>query len=237
MEPDCCHRAPARLRARPRRRGSDGRSTAPCRLVVAVACALVLLAGCAGAEDAGKPDVAATSTTPGSPPATDTSPTTLADEAGPGGIDPLAGASTATITAAATNPETALLRAVRVARHEGYDRIVFEFANVLPGYRVGYVQRPVRADGSGEEITVDGAHVMEAVFENALDADLSQESAPRTYTGPDRLRPATPEVVELARVGGFEGLLTWIVGVRDRVEFRVITLATPPRVVIDLRNH
>jgi hypothetical protein len=235
MEPDFCHSAPTCLRAGPARAGSQGRPSAPWRL--AVACALTLLAGCAGAEDPGPPEVGPTSTTPGSLPTPGSAPTILADEAGSAGIDPLTGASTATITAAATNRETALLRAVRVARHEGYDRVVFEFANVLPGYRVGYVQRPVRADGSGEEVTVDGAHVMEAVFENALDADLSRESAPRTYTGPDRLRPATPEVVELVRVGGFEGLLTWVIGVRDRVDFRITTLSSPPRVVIDLRNH
>ena len=213
------------------------------RLGAAVVCALALLGACGGGGGTGAPAPTSTSTststtTAGGAGAPDASPTTTrADEAGAGGIDPLRSASTATVTVAATNRDTALLRAVRAARHEGYDRVVFEFANVLPGYRIGYVPRPVLADGSGAEVGVDGAHMVQVVFENALDADLSQESAPKTYTGPDRLRPGTPEVVELVRVGGFEGRLTWAIGLRDRVDFRVTTLASPPRVVVDVRNH
>lgn len=176
----------------------------------------------------------ATTTTAAAPGATTT---TKADEAGGGGIDPLTGASTATKSVAATNTETALLNAVRAARHEGYDRVVFEFRNVLPGYQIGYVDRPVRADGSGDEVTVAGDHVVVARFENALDADLTQESAPLTYTGPQRFSPGTPEVIELVRTGGSEGVLTWAVGLHDRVDFRVFTLMSPPRVVIDFRNH
>ena len=195
--------------------------------------------GACGGEPGGSQQAPATSTSTTAAPAPEPGgpTTTRADEAGPGGIDPLAGASTRTVTVAATNRDTALLRAVRAARHEGYDRIVFEFANVLPGYRVGYATRPVLADGSGAEVAVEGAHVMELVFENALDADLSKESAPRTYTGPDRIRPGTPEVVELVRTGGFEGKLSWVAGLRDRVDFRVTTLSSPPRVVVDVRNH
>jgi hypothetical protein len=153
------------------------------------------------------------------------------------GIDPLAGASTRPVTAAATNRATALLADVRAARHEGYDRVVFEFRNELPGYSVRYVRPPVHADGSGDVVPVDGDFVVEVRMENALDADLSKPSAPLTYTGPRRLAPATPVVAELARTGGFEGVLTWVVGLRDRVGFRVTTLQSPPRLVVDFRNH
>ena len=38
----------------------------------------------------------------------------------------------------ATNRDTALLTDVRAARHEGYDRVVFEFRNAVPGYDVRY---------------------------------------------------------------------------------------------------
>lgn len=154
-----------------------------------------------------------------------------------GGIDSMEGASTAPATVPATNEETALLTGVRAARHEGYDRVVFAFRNALPGYDVRYTERPVLADGSGAEVSVDGAHVVRVRMQSALDADLSIESAPRTYLGPDRLSPGLPEVVELVRTGGFEGVLTWVVGLNDRVDFRVTTLAEPPRLVIDFRNH
>ena len=153
------------------------------------------------------------------------------------GIDPMDDASTDPVTVPATNTETALLTDVRAARHEGYDRVVFEFGNVLPGYDVRYVEKPVHQDGSGLVVPVAGTYVVQVRMENALDADLTQESAPLTYTGPQRFSPGTPEVVELVRTGGFEAVLTWVVGLNDRVDFRVLTLQGPPRLVVDFRNH
>jgi hypothetical protein len=61
--------------------------------------------------------------------------------------------------------------------------------------------------------------------------------APRTYYSPLPISPSTPEVTQLVRTGGFEDVLTWVVGVRDRVDFRVMTLRNPVRIVIDFRNH
>jgi hypothetical protein len=163
--------------------------------------------------------------------------TTVAQTGTVDGIDPMDEASTDPVTVPATNEETALLTDVRAARHEGYDRVVFEFRNVLPGYDVRYVEKPVHADASGLVVPVAGTHVVQVRMENALDADLTQESAPPTYTGPQRFSPGTPEVVELVRTGGFEAVLTWVAGLNDRVDFRVLTLQGPPRLVVDFRNH
>lgn len=173
----------------------------------------------------------ATTTTTTTPPGTTTAPGTTT------GIDPLTGAGTEPVVVKATNAKTALLTDVRVARHEGYDRVVLQFRDALPGYDVRYVSRPVHQDGSGREVTVAGASVVQIRMENALDADLEQSGSPMTYTGPTRLSPGTPEVAELARIGGFENVLTWVAGLRDRVDFRVSTLADPPRLIVDFRNH
>lgn len=155
-----------------------------------------------------------------------------------GGIDPMDDASTTPVSVApAATDGHALLTDVRAARHEGFDRVVFEFANATPGYLVEYVAEPVHADGSGEEVAVDGEHVLLVRMENASGADLSKEEAPQTYTGPTRFDPGTPEVAELVRVGDFEGVLTWAIGVRDRVAFRVTTLGGPPRLIVDVQNH
>jgi hypothetical protein len=86
-------------------------------------------------------------------------------------------------------------------------------------------------------VTVAGGSVAQIRMENALDADLTQPDAPLTYTGPTRISPGTPEVVELVRTGGFENVLTWVVGLHDRVDFRVSTLQDPPRLIVDFRNH
>jgi hypothetical protein len=147
---------------------------------------------------------------------------------------PLKNASTDPVTVAPTATETALLTDVRVAAHDGYERIVFEFRNVLPGYDVRYVEPPVVADGSGDEVPVDGAAILQIRMENALDADLTQESAPATYTGPTRLSPDTPTIEELVRTGGFEAVLTWVAGLSEERPFTVTTLGAPDRIVIDV---
>ena len=111
---------------------------------------------------------------------------------------------------------------------------MFEFRNGVPGYDVRYVEPPVLADGSGEEVAVAGAAVLLVRMEPALDADLTQESAPETYTGPTRFSPDTTAVVELVRIGGFEAVLTWAIGVEGKQPFRVTQLESPARIVIDI---
>ncbi|HEU4703612.1 MAG TPA: hypothetical protein VFS37_14110 [Conexibacter sp.] len=175
--------------------------------------------------------------TPATTPSTATAPTPTTTTPPKGGIDPMADASTRPVHVPATEAETALLTAVRAARHEGYDRVVFQFRNALPGYDVRYVSPPVRQDASGRIVPIAGSAVVRIRMEPALDADLSQASAPLTYTGPQRFKPGTPELVELARAGGFEGVLTWVAGLRDPVDFRVRTLVAPPRLIVDFRNH
>lgn len=193
--------------------------------VRAAACVLAscatLASGCGGGDE---------------PAATTAAPVTTATSE-PTSIDALEGASDQPVVEPAANSETALLTAVRAARHEGYDRVVFEFANAVPGYDIRYARGPVRADGSGARVDVAGGQVVVVRLENALDADLSTPEARMTYTGPQRFAPGTPQVAELARVGGFEGVLTWAVGLTDRVEYRVTTLHGPPRLVIDFRNR
>ncbi len=180
------------------------------RLLALMVAALVV-AGCSGKDD--------------EPPAS---------TVGTGAAAGLEGASTTSVTAPSAIAVVAHMTDVRVARHEGYDRVVFTFANGLPGYDVGYVERPVIADGSGEEVSVYGAAVLRVRMEPALDADLTKAAAPRTYTGPNRFSPDGAVVSELVRTGGFEAVLVWAVGVDGERPFRVTTLTEPPRIVIDL---
>jgi len=124
---------------------------------------------------------------------------------------------------------------VRLAGNNGFDRVVLEFADRVPGYTVGYQLLPAHADGSGAEIPLPGANAMAKVSLNpATGAGWSGDT--RTYFGPSTVAANTTEVTEVKSAGDFEAVLTWVVGLRDKVPFRVLVLDGPPRLVIDFQH-
>jgi hypothetical protein len=156
------------------------------------------------------------------------------------GIDTLEGAGTDPVTGSATGAGTALLERIGVARHEGYDRVVVQFRNHLPGYRVEYQDGPFAEDGSGNPVDVVGDAFVVVRMEPASGFDLTTGEGQLVYKGPKRISGAdagTSVVHELVRLGDFEAVLTWAIGLEERVDFRVLTLTDPARLVIDFRNH
>lgn len=172
----------------------------------------------------GVPAASTTSTSRPSPSSAGTAPTTTA---------PFAGTTDPTTIPAGRG--TALLTAVRSGVQPGYDRVVFEFDGTgLPGVAVAYTPRPIRADASGDEVAIEGDAVLVVRMSPAAGVDLSGNTAIITYTGPTRLAPRQANVVEIVRTGDFEGVLTWAIGLRARTAYRVLTLESPSRVVIDI---
>lgn len=146
----------------------------------------------------------------------------------------LDGASTTPVSVPAGSAR-ALLKDVRSDHHPGFDRVVFEFESLLPGYEVKYMPRPVVEDGSGRTVEVAGAAVLHVRMENASGADLLGEKVRQTYTGANRIAPTgTTAVKELVRVGDFEAVLSWAVGVTSEAPFKVSALASPARLVVDV---
>jgi hypothetical protein len=189
---------------------------------------LVVLSGCGDSTKSSEPGGS------GSLPA----PTPTTTETG--GIDPMEGASTTPVEGNASGSETALLTRVAVGRHEGYDRVVFEFQNDLPGYRISYVQPPLKEDGSGKPVQIKGDYVVMVRMEPASGFDLNTGEGVMVYKGPKRisgLSAGTGVVQELVRTGDFEAVLSWAVGLSDKVDFRVRTATSPARLIVDFRNH
>jgi hypothetical protein len=153
------------------------------------------------------------------------------------GIDPMDDGGLDPVSGEGSGGGVSFLSDVRAARHEGYDRVVFEFENSLPGYDVGYQDPPIIQDGSGEEVTIDGSAYLVVRMEPASAVDMEGEELREVYTGPNRVVADTPEVTEIVRTGDFEAVATWVIGSADRVNFRVIELDSPPRLIIDLQNH
>ena len=152
------------------------------------------------------------------------------------GAPPTTSAATTPVSVAPTSP-TAHLVAVRVARQQGADRIVFEFSERVPGYKVGYSPKPV-VGTSGKEVPLAGPVALVVRMEQASGVDLAGGGGfKQMYQGPNRVGAAgTQQVLEVAQVEDFEGALTWAAGVKATAPFRVLTLESPPRLVIDVSS-
>jgi len=118
---------------------------------------------------------------------------------------------------------------VRVGRHPGFDRVVFEFRGGLPDHRISYVDQLVE-DGSGRPVSVAGAADLQVVFQgaNAHEEDGSPSLSPR------RLSPGLPAVKEVTQVGDFEAVVGYGIGIDRRRPVTVSTLSGPSRLVIDV---
>lgn len=125
----------------------------------------------------------------------------------------------------------------RVGDHSGFDRVVLEFADAVPGYSVKYVELPVFEDGSGEPIDLpDSEAAVQIVLTPASGFDM--EAGEETYTGPQTVtNDKTVEIAALVSSGDFESVLSWAVGLRNEVPFKVTTLDDPARLVIDFQTE
>jgi hypothetical protein len=190
-----------------------------------VAFAVLAVAGCGGSSSSeSEPPAAGTTTV--------TAPTTTAEQ-----TDPLPDAGTSVVVAPTTAKTTALLERVAVGHHDGFDRVVFQFRGEgLPGYRVEYVDPPLKEDGSGETVDVAGNAFVVVRMEPASGFDLNTGEGELVYKGPKRL-PGTGVVKEVVRTGDFEAVLTWAIGLDSKVPFLVTTTASPSRLIVDFRNH
>jgi hypothetical protein len=129
---------------------------------------------------------------------------------------------------------TALLVDVRTGRHDGYERVVFEFlGDRVPGYAVQYVDPPFTADPSDLPVAVDGDAFLRVRMAWASGYDLTGDLG-QVYTGPDRIDVNAPVVQELVLLGDFEAVLSWVIGVDAEHPFRVTVLDEPARIVIDI---
>ena len=115
----------------------------------------------------------------------------------------------------------ALLERIGIGRHEGYDRVVFQFKNDLPGYRVEYVERPLKEDGRQAGLCRwqrDRRRAHGAGFGLRPEHRRGSHGLQR----PKRIEGAsagTSAVQELVRTGDFEAVLSWAIGSRTRSIF------------------
>lgn len=128
-----------------------------------------------------------------------------------------------------------LLADVRAADHPGFDRIVFEFTDALPGYRVQYVDEAVEC-GRGETIDLGDRFEIDnvsALLEvRAFPANAHTEDGESTFVQ-ERLF-LLENILGAVQTCDFEADVTWVVGLAAEADFTITTLNDPFRIVVDI---
>jgi hypothetical protein len=127
----------------------------------------------------------------------------------------------------ATTSRTAVLEHVRVGRHPGFDRVVFEFRAGTPAWSARYVPQVVH-DGSGLPVALPGTAFLHLVFKSTRIDRASAGAAPITRT------PRFRSLLQLKESGDFEGVVSFGLGLRRKVGFRGFRMTAPGRVVVDV---
>jgi hypothetical protein len=207
------------------------------RLVAFLVAVPLLLAGCTGGDDEPEPAAASTSassssaspapTTPDSPGTPD--PSAPTDEELPGDASFPADTSDdggpAQSGAAADPAGQGGGVAIRLATHEGYDRLVLDLHTAgVPAWTVRYTE----ASGpGGGPVDIEG--------DAFLRVSLQTGGAP-SGQGQSRVKTSPGPIAEVVTTGFFEGSEEVLIGVRGgEVPFRAFALTDPGRIVIDVR--
>lgn len=121
---------------------------------------------------------------------------------------------------------------IRTGSHEGFDRLVFEFAGQGdPQYHVGYNNDP-RQLASGFPIDVPGDAKLEINI-HGTSGDMSPDAK---YAASKELGLASGNIVEVYNGGTFEADSQYIVGVKTERPYKVSVLHEPTRLVVDFQN-
>jgi len=119
---------------------------------------------------------------------------------------------------------------IRIAHHDGYDRLVMDFSSgttAVPPYDLARKNNSTFVrDASGEPVTLEGSAGIRAVLRNS---DIASGV-------PSDLKPRLPEIREVANIGNFERVVSYGVGLKTAACFRVLELSGPTRLVIDVQT-
>ena len=127
------------------------------------------------------------------------------------------------------------LRGVRAASNpEGFDRMVLDFgADPVPGWHTVYATRPTFGCGSDDPVRVEGVRWLRVRLQTAQAHDeQGQETVSQR-----RLPLGMPVMREMAIACDFEGEVEVVLGVSAANPYRVMELANPTRLVIDIQRQ
>jgi hypothetical protein len=133
----------------------------------------------------------------------------------------------------------AQIMSVRVAEHDDYDRIVFEFAGRggpagVPDYEIKSAARPIYKDPSGLPLTISGDPVFGITLRGGTRMGLDGTAG---YSGTTDFKTGYKTLTELAEGGDFEAIATWYAGLTGTSCVHAAVLSDPARLVIDVSRR
>jgi hypothetical protein len=131
-------------------------------------------------------------------------------------------------------PRLPVLTALRSGVHAEYERFTVELdvAGGLPGYHLEYVDRPLHDCGSGEPTYPVG----DAWLELRLEPAAAHTEAGQPTLGGRDITLDHDLLRRVYRTCDFEGVVTLVLAVSEPNPFRVLTLADPARIVVDVER-
>ena len=133
------------------------------------------------------------------------------------------------VTASSPQPRVVDLH---YAQHQKFDRVVIRIRGALPGGTTRY-QSAFSYDASGLPVPIHGRSGIQLTLDPAYGHDSAGHNL---YVGPRLARPHLPTLRALAYTGDFEGHVTFAFALSHRAAYRVFTLASPYRIVVDFRH-
>jgi hypothetical protein len=201
-----------------------------------------LLAGCAGATTPSAATSPATTAGAVTPSAAGTSGTAAATSAVTEQAAATSSDAAPSSVVADTQPDTQTasddarltVRAVRVARQDGFDRVVLELGGTgTPGWDVRWVDAATD-QAKGDPVPVSGGAVLQVSVTGAgypYDTGVAEVPSRVPVRG-----AGTRDVTEVVPMGTFEGTTQVVVGAAARTPFRVYALTSPTRIVLDVTD-
>ena len=122
---------------------------------------------------------------------------------------------------------------IRVSQNKGFDRVVFEFDSGKATWVLQYLPSNIYStDGGDKEIKIAGNYFL---MLNIYGFAVGDEMPCKLKSYPKN-RLKFPTLMQIKQGSWFEGILDFLIGVKDKKPFRVQELQNPSRVVIDFKH-
>lgn len=122
---------------------------------------------------------------------------------------------------------------MRVGKHKGFDRVVFEMGGALPKYYVTY-EKPPFSTYDGRDFTMRGKAFIEISFYPINYSDERMQTNERQERQQNKVN--WPVIRQVLNSDWFESEIIYRIGLKRRTPFRVQTLSNPSRLVVDFKH-